>query len=191
MQSSSQKLPARMVQCEVMFHWKFPHLKQGLFAHESKIYTTSVRTTLQHSLSKSSLIVSRLVLQIYKTESGIPLFLFYFVRIMGVRVAQSAQWLGYGMDDRGSIPGRGNDGIFFPLRNRVQADSGALFPRVKWSVLQAGHSAPSSAEVKNAWSCTSTPSVRLLTSCLIKQGIRFHGVVLPPVRIWLHIMWRR
>jgi hypothetical protein len=35
-----------------------------------------------------------------------------------LRVAHSAYGLGYGLDDSGLVPGRGNDGIFFssPLR---------------------------------------------------------------------------
>jgi len=36
--------------------------------------------------------------------------------------AQSGQRPVYGVDDRGSIPGRGNDGICF--HHRVQSDSG-------------------------------------------------------------------
>jgi len=36
---------------------------------------------------------------------------------------QSAYRLGYEMDDRGSTPGKGSDGIF--LRHSVQTDSGA------------------------------------------------------------------
>jgi hypothetical protein len=55
---------------------------------------------------------------------------------------------------------------------RVQNGSGAhpasflmrsrgSFSRVKRSGDEADHSPPSSAEVKNAWSCTSTPPIRL------------------------------
>jgi hypothetical protein len=43
---------------------------------------------------------------------------------------------------------------------------GAFFLGIKWPGREADHSSPSSAEVKNAWSCTSTPPI-----CL-------HGVVL-------------
>jgi len=57
------------------------------------------------------------------------------------------------MNNWGSIPDAGNDGIF-TLRYRVQPGR------------EADHSPPSSAEVKNAWSYTSTPPI-----CL-------HGVVL-------------
>jgi hypothetical protein len=34
---------------------------------------------------------------------------------------------------------------------------GAFLPEVKWLVIEANHSSPSTAEVKNAWSYTSTP----------------------------------
>jgi hypothetical protein len=77
--------------------------------------------------------------------------------------------LGYGLDDWGSrvrFPaGAGN----FSLHHRVQNGSGAhsasypigsgrLIPRgVKRPCREADHLPPSSAEVKNAWSYTSTP----------------------------------
>jgi hypothetical protein len=76
--------------------------------------------------------------------------------------------LGYGLDDRGSrirIPaGAGS----YSLHHRVQNGSGAhlaSYPMdtrgsslvVKRSWREGGHSPPSSAEVKNAWSYTSSP----------------------------------
>jgi hypothetical protein len=56
-------------------------------------------------------------------------------------VTQSVYWLGHGQNDWGSVPGRGNDGIF-SFRHWVQTDSGAhpthnkiiiwgFYPRVK------------------------------------------------------------
>jgi hypothetical protein len=79
----------------------------------------------------------------------------------------------YGLDDRSSIPRRGSDGIFC-LRHRVRSRSGAhpasypmgtgeelSSPRVKWLGLEADQSSPSSAEVKNAWSYTSSPFVHV------------------------------
>jgi hypothetical protein len=64
--------------------------------------------------------------------------------------------------------------VIFSLRHRVQIGSGAHQVSVVLSAgrdvkrpeLEADHSPPSTAEVKNAWSYTSTPPV-----CL-------HGVVL-------------
>jgi hypothetical protein len=36
-------------------------------------------------------------------------------------------------------------------------DTGGSFPRVKWTVREADHSPPNSAEVKNTWIYTATP----------------------------------
>jgi hypothetical protein len=47
----------------------------------------------------------------------------YFTR----GVVQSVQWLGYGLDERGSIPSRDNDGILRP-HHSVQTGSGAHPP---------------------------------------------------------------
>jgi len=57
--------------------------------------------------------------------------------------------------------------VIFSLRHRVQTDNGihpASYPLStggKAAGREAGHSAPSIAEVNNAWSYTSTPPVRL------------------------------
>jgi hypothetical protein len=80
--------------------------------------------------------------------------------------------LGYGLDDRGSrvrFPaGAGN--FFFttvsrttlgPTQPPIQFAAGALSLRVKRPGREADHSPPSSTEVKNAWSYTSTPPIRL------------------------------
>jgi hypothetical protein len=81
--------------------------------------------------------------------------------------------IGYELDDPGSrvrFPaGVGN----FSLHHRIQTGSGAhpasyskgtgdLSLGVKRPGREADHSPPSSAEVKNAWNCTSTPPIRLL-----------------------------
>jgi hypothetical protein len=78
-------------------------------------------------------------------------------------------------------------GVYSP-RHRVQTGSRAhpasypmttvvLSSEVKRQEREAGHSPPSSAEVKNGWSYTSTPPYVFLEWCLIKGWIRFHGVV--------------
>jgi len=83
-------------------------------------------------------------------------------------VTQSVYKLGYGLDDRGSIPGRGNNGIFLsslppyrpalrPTQPPIQRVPAALSPGVKQPVREADHPLLSSAEDKNAWSYTSTP----------------------------------
>jgi hypothetical protein len=53
--------------------------------------------------------------------------LYYFASyslLFGAGVAQSVQWVGYWLDDQGSIPGKGSSEIF-SLRHRVQTGSGA------------------------------------------------------------------
>jgi hypothetical protein len=87
--------------------------------------------------------------------------------------------LGYGLNDRGSrVRFPAGDGNFSLHHRCVQNGSGAhpasypmgtrgLFPLgIKRPGREADHSTPSSVEVKNAWSYTSTPPKRL------------HGVVL-------------
>jgi len=53
-----------------------------------------------------------------------------------------------------------------PTQPPIQWVVEALYLEVKWPVHEADPSPPSTALVRNAWSCISTPSVRL------------HGVVL-------------
>jgi hypothetical protein len=92
--------------------------------------------------------------------------------------------LGYGLDDRGSrirFPaGSGN----FSLHHRVQKCSGVhtpscpmdtrgSFPGLKRPGREADHSPPSSAEVKNAWSYTSTPLYVFMAWCLVKHRDNF------------------
>jgi hypothetical protein len=71
----------------------------------------------------------------------------------------------YGLDDRDSISGKGSNGIF--SLHRLQTDSrvhpapylmgtGVLSPGVERPESEALHSSPSSVEVKNACSYTST-----------------------------------
>jgi len=74
------------------------------------------------------------------------------------------QRIGYGLDDRGSIPGRDED--TFSLSLRAQIDSGAhsssiqwvpvaLSPDVKRPGCEVDHSPTSGATIKKAWSYTS------------------------------------
>jgi hypothetical protein len=56
-----------------------------------------------------------------------------------------------------------------PTKPPVQLVMGILFPGVKWLGHEADHSPLSSAEVKNVWSCTSTPQYMFMVWCLIKQ----------------------
>jgi hypothetical protein len=69
------------------------------------------------------------------------------------------------------FPAGGNGGNFH-LRNPFQTDSGAhpasypsgtkgSYPGGTAGIRETRHSPPSSAEVKNTWSCTSTHRIRL------------------------------
>jgi len=49
--------------------------------------------------------------------------------------------------------------VLGPTQPPIQWVPGALFLEVKRPRLEADHSPPSSAEVKNAWSYTSTPPI--------------------------------
>jgi hypothetical protein len=52
-------------------------------------------------------------------------------------------------------------------------NGGALSLGVKWPGPEADHSPPSSAEVKNAWSYTSTPQYVFMAWCLVKHTDKF------------------
>jgi hypothetical protein len=78
-------------------------------------------------------------------------------------IAQWVQRLGYGLDDRSSIPVGDNNRNF--SRHSVQTGSGIhsascpLGTWVKRPGREVDHSSPYSTEVKNAWSCTSSPNM--------------------------------
>jgi len=72
---------------------------------------------------------------------------------------------GYGLEDRCSIP---DTDMFLSFQHRVKTgseahsascpmDTKSPLPGVTWPRRQGDHLSPSSAEVKNAWSYTSTP----------------------------------
>jgi hypothetical protein len=84
--------------------------------------------------------------------------------------------LGYGLDDRGSSLGRGWEFFSSPPRPERLCGSPSLISngyqralsvRIKRSGREASHSPPSRAEVKNVWSCTSIPPVRLHGVCTV------------------------
>jgi hypothetical protein len=87
--------------------------------------------------------------------------------------------LGYGLDDRGSrVRFPVGLGIFLfttacrralgPTKPPIQWVQGALSLEVKRPEREAHHSPSSTAEVKNAWSCTSTPPIHMAW-CLVKH----------------------
>jgi hypothetical protein len=86
--------------------------------------------------------------------------------------------LGYGLDDRGfesrhvvriSLFTTASRTSLGPTQPPIQWVPGALSLGVKRQEREADHSPPSSAEVKNAWSYTSTPPYVFMTWCLIKH----------------------
>jgi hypothetical protein len=88
--------------------------------------------------------------------------------------------LDYGLDDRifGSRQGLGillfttaSRPALGPTRTPIQRVPGALSLEMKWQGREADHSPPSSVEVENAWSYTSTPQYAFMAWCSVKaQG---------------------
>jgi hypothetical protein len=60
-----------------------------------------------------------------------------------------------------------------PTQPTIQWVPGAISLGVKRPGCEADHSPPSSAEVKNAWSYTSTPQYAFMTWCLVKHRDNF------------------
>jgi len=81
------------------------------------------------------------------------------------------------VNDHGSIPGRGSEGIIFFLRHPASYSVGSIdsFPGVKRPGREADHSHPSSTEVKNAWNYTSALSYTFMAWCLIKEDVSWRG----------------
>jgi hypothetical protein len=65
---------------------------------------------------------------------------------------------------------------------------GVIFPGVKWPGREAGHSPPSSAEVKNAWSYTSIPPYVFTARCNVKNCtvLSFHLTLTTTASNWSH-----
>jgi len=83
-----------------------------------------------------------------------------------------------GLDDRGSVPRRGIDGIFFfSIRHCVQAGSGVHTASYTMGSEGSypGGKAPgaSSVEVQNTWNDTSTPQYSLMAWCLVNPRDKF------------------
>jgi len=65
-----------------------------------------------------------------------------------------------------------------PTQLPIQWLLGELSPRVKQLGHEADHSPPSSAKVKNTWSCTTIPTYIFMVWCLIEHRICLCGVVI-------------
>jgi hypothetical protein len=84
-------------------------------------------------------------------------------RMIGVRWFNSRRGLGIFLFSTASSPALG------PTQPPIQWVPEAPSPGVKRSWRKADHSTPSSAEVKNAWSYTSTRQYVLMAWCLVKN----------------------
>jgi hypothetical protein len=92
------------------------------------------------------------------------------------------------MKDSGSVPERGNEGIFFfvitsrpplvPTQHPIQWIPRNISKGVKWPGRDVNHSTRNSAEFKNASSYTSTPPYGFVVWCLIMKEIHLQGVQL-------------
>jgi len=92
------------------------------------------------------------------------------------------QLVGYGLDDRASIPDRGKNFFSSPPRpNRHWGSpsliSIVLFLGVRRPENRADYSPPYNDKVKNAWSYTFTP-LYIMKWCLVKHRISFHDMLL-------------
>jgi len=76
-------------------------------------------------------------------------------------ISHSLYRLGYGLDDRDSVPGKGSDGSY-SLRSFVQTDLDSIQPPVqwvKWPQREADNSPPSSAEVRMRGAVPPLPNI--------------------------------
>jgi hypothetical protein len=108
------------------------------------------------------------------------------IKIYGTRDSSVGIATCYGLDDRGSgVRFSARAGNFSPL-HRVQAGSGAhpasyqmergaFSPGVKRLGYEVDHSLPSSAEVKNALSYTSTPTMSSWRDAWLNTGQLTHS----------------
>jgi hypothetical protein len=100
-------------------------------------------------------------------SSAIPGSTLRLATAASLRRCRSAYRLGYGLDDRGSIPGRGNDGIYFSSPPSFRPALGLTHSPIQWVPgikrpgREADHSPLSSVEIRNVLRYTSTPPIRL------------------------------
>jgi hypothetical protein len=94
------------------------------------------------------------------------------------------------MDDQGSIPGKGNK-LFFATGSRhalgdihppIQCVTGSISLGIKRVGCETDQSSPSSTEVKNAWSYTSTRPYVFMERELVSHRDNFTSFALPETR---------
>jgi hypothetical protein len=73
-----------------------------------------------------------------------------------------------------------------PTQPPTQWVAGALSLGVKWPGREADHSPPSSAEIKNAWSYTSTPQYVFMAWYLVKHRDNFTFYIHTYVHTYIH-----
>jgi hypothetical protein len=149
--------------------------------------TTLYRVLLLHALSPllhhitEWTLVATLFKQSDRGFESHSITFYIFSCDSGSGVAQSIQWLDYGLYDRGSIAGTGKGNF---LHHRVQTGSeahafsypvgtGGSSARLKQSERKAVQSSPPSADVKKEWSYTSTPPYAFMAWCLVKFKDKF------------------
>jgi hypothetical protein len=86
---------------------------------------------------------------------------------VGIVTKLWARWPGFDSQETQSRPALG------PTQPRIQRVPVALSPRLKWPEREADHSPPSSADIKNAWSYTSTPPHVFTAWCVMKHRGNF------------------
>jgi hypothetical protein len=84
-----------------------------------------------------------------------------------------------------------------PTQPPLQGVPGALSLSVKRPGREADHSSPSNAEVKNAWSYTSTPTYVFMEWCLVRNrddftfALQFKDTEETGCGNWTGFVWRR
>jgi hypothetical protein len=110
------------------------------------------------------------------------------------------QWVGFGLEDQGSIPGRGGEGIFLfatasspalvSTKPPVQWLPGAPSTEVKSPGCVTDHSPPPSAEeVRDAWGCTSTPYASSWRGALVKHRDDFALLYFSLLLVYRTLFW--
>jgi hypothetical protein len=104
------------------FIYKHTHVLVAMYPNVEllALYVATTSASLSSKLQPNELMQRQTVLRVSTNKRS------YHSAKAGI--AQSVWGLGYGLEDRGSIPGKGEDGIFVSLRHRVQTGYGDHSP---------------------------------------------------------------